>query len=141
MLARQRVLHVAKTRIRRCVRIREPQPFHETWIVVADALEPVLGALAEIVECGHETPSFRGACVRLSQAGRRFRFDGRPCWVGTPLPRTGGAPARTERSVARPRDDVKKKVEWWARVESNHRPLACEANALPLSHAPDRILS
>src|SRR5687767_6069598 len=27
---------------------------------------------------------------------------------------------------------------WWARVESNHRPLACEANALPLSHAPDR---
>jgi hypothetical protein len=25
---------------------------------------------------------------------------------------------------------------WWARVESNHRPLACEANALPLSHAP-----
>src|SRR4030095_3339704 len=30
---------------------------------------------------------------------------------------------------------------WWARVESNHRPLACEANALPLSHAPDRIFS
>ena len=32
-------------------------------------------------------------------------------------------------------------VEWWARVESNHRPLACEANALPLSHAPDRTVS
>ena len=29
--------------------------------------------------------------------------------------------------------------DWWARVESNHRPLACEANALPLSHAPDRV--
>ncbi len=29
---------------------------------------------------------------------------------------------------------------WWARVESNHRPLACEANALPLSHAPDEVL-
>jgi hypothetical protein len=32
-------------------------------------------------------------------------------------------------------------LEWWARVESNHRPLACEANALPLSHAPDRTIS
>jgi HAD superfamily hydrolase (TIGR01509 family) len=32
-------------------------------------------------------------------------------------------------------------VSWWARVESNHRPLACEANALPLSHAPDRRIS
>jgi hypothetical protein len=31
--------------------------------------------------------------------------------------------------------------KWWARVESNHRPLACEANALPLSHAPDRRIS
>jgi hypothetical protein len=30
---------------------------------------------------------------------------------------------------------------WWARVESNHRPPACEADALPLSHAPDRIVS
>ena len=26
-------------------------------------------------------------------------------------------------------------------MESNHRPLACEANALPLSHAPDRTPS
>jgi len=34
--------------------------------------------------------------------------------------------ARTERKV------------WWARMESNHRPPACEADALPLSHAPTR---
>src|SRR5947209_4752881 len=26
----------------------------------------------------------------------------------------------------------------WARVVSNHRPLACEASALPLSYAPSR---
>ena len=26
----------------------------------------------------------------------------------------------------------------WARVVSNHRPLACEASALPLSYAPGR---
>ena len=38
-----------------------------------------------------------------------------------------------EFSRARRREPVER---WWARVESNHRPLACEANALPLSHAP-----
>jgi hypothetical protein len=27
----------------------------------------------------------------------------------------------------------------WARVVSNHRPLACEASALPLSYAPGRV--
>jgi hypothetical protein len=26
----------------------------------------------------------------------------------------------------------------WARVVSNHRPLACEASALPLSYAPGK---
>src|SRR6185295_19214459 len=29
-----------------------------------------------------------------------FDPTGRRCWVGTPLPRTGGAPVRAERSVA-----------------------------------------
>ena len=28
--------------------------------------------------------------------------------------------------------------EWWARMDLNHRPPACEAGALPLSHAPRR---
>ena len=27
---------------------------------------------------------------------------------------------------------------WWARVGLNHRPLACETSALPLSYAPVR---
>src|SRR6185295_19214458 len=75
VLACQRVLHVAENRVRGCIWIREAQTFDETRIVLAEFLEPVLGALAEIVECAHETPSFRGACVRLFQAGRRFRSD------------------------------------------------------------------
>src|SRR5258705_9327408 len=30
---------------------------------------------------------------------------------------------------------------WWTRMGSNHRPPACEAGALPLSHASSRRLS
>lgn len=48
--------------------------------------------------------------------------------------------ARHERAFGSPRAG-RRRVEWWARMESNHRPPACEADALPLSHAPDQALS
>ena len=52
-------------------------------------------------------------------------------WTGPPTRfRYGGQPSPAFMSEG-----------WWARVESNHRPLACEANALPLSHAPDQTIS
>src|SRR4029434_11110521 len=75
VLACQRVLHVAENRVRRCIGIREAQTLDETAIVLAEFLEPALRVLSALGECAHETPSFRGACVRLSQAGRRFRSD------------------------------------------------------------------
>src|SRR6185503_9919872 len=51
-------------------------------------------------------------------------------------------PVRVRRVTEDDRTQQTERSEgWWARVESNHRPLACEANALPLSHAPDQTIS
>jgi hypothetical protein len=66
--------------------------------------------------------------------------DGWPCELRAQA-RVESCPLATRERRRAPEDSRARRRErseqWWARVESNHRPLACEANALPLSHAPD----
>jgi hypothetical protein len=48
------------------------------------------------------------------------------------------APVTAKTSPLWPRREGLQEPPSWARVVSNHRPLACEASALPLSYAPGR---
>ena len=78
---------------------------------------------------------------RRYRTRRRGSVGGRsisPRWRAASVDRSTTERLREELTLVRIEVENEIKV-WWARMESNHRPPACEADALPLSHAPDRI--
>src|SRR5688572_5590812 len=77
-------------------------------MITADLLEPELGFFAEMLEVVHRNLPSVVPVVRLCRAGRRSMDSrGKPMLGGTPLPRTGGAPARTGPTVPRVARGVK----------------------------------
>ena len=90
------------------------------------------------------------ALAKITEAGERLQTGlQRPSSSRHALPHPMRIIARDRASVhsqRRPNENFRGGGDegvrkWWARVESNHRPPACEADALPLSHAPDRTTS
>src|SRR4029077_1920267 len=64
-------------------------------IACAKRSQPALRGLPRVVEGAHANLLSVTPGVRLCQAGRRFELSVEPDgWEETPLPRTGGAPAR-----------------------------------------------
>ena len=83
VLARERMLNVAQSRLGRRLRNRASQPRTRVRIACAQRLQPALRFLLEIVDGAHETPSFNTPGVRLPQAERRPRMNtDEHGWVG-----------------------------------------------------------
>jgi hypothetical protein len=95
VFARERMVHVAQTGLRRCVGIGALQACARVRVPCADGFEPALGLFAEIFQSAQKTPSFRCAWRPLTAGRKKVRVTANP--VGgrrAPLPRTGGAPER-----------------------------------------------
>src|SRR5688572_26935910 len=101
LFARKRMLDVAQAGFGGGAWVGEQQAFDATGIVPADLFQPVFGVLAEVIEGAHADILSVEPVVRLASGRKKVKACLKDRLGGNPLPRTGGAPARTGDNVAR----------------------------------------